>query len=390
MQCKLQKQQEQRDKQQEQQSAQVQFEARQLTDTDGSKRLPVKEIFTYPIKSCQGISVSQAELCHSGLLHDREFVVCGPSNDVDRLTAHFTGKTLPDREEHSGPEAGYRPITLRNTARLALVSVRIDCLAGNMHLRVHAPDMPELVISETCWSNGPSRKVLGKVPFTSDLWGQDCGDEAGNWFSRVLDPDGNLQLRLRLMKFSGERQVETGCGELRFQDVAPLLVMTTSSINQLACQQELGLTFNELVERFRPNIIVDTSEPYEEDLWQELELSANTKLLLFRPCDRCQVPSVDPKSLKWDRDNDPAKFLKDRQSKQLAKQGVHFADKLDPKRPKLVYFGMYGAVSITGSCGSTILNVGDRLLARSCVPPPVLKKDKKKPEAPKKHSKMQS
>jgi uncharacterized protein YcbX len=249
---------------------------------------------------------------------------------------------------------------------MALVSVHVDASSDDTRLIVHAPDMPELKISEGTMTT-ITRSVQG-TPFGGKaLLGQDCGEAAGSWFSRLLDVDGDLHLRLRLVRFSGERHPDmVDNGELRYQDVAPLLVMTTASINKLACEQGLDLSFNDLVQRFRPNIVVETSEPDEEDLWEELQLSTEAKLVLYRPCDRCQVPRVDPKSLKEDRDKDPCKFLPHRKGKQLKRKPFRFANKVgDRQNQNKIYFGMYGAVSLAGSDPSVSVSLGERLLVRA-------------------------
>jgi uncharacterized protein YcbX len=333
---------------------------------EDTTQVSIKELLIYPIKSCQGVSLPCAKLSRHGFLHDREFVLCGPRNDVERLTARMKGCEVPEREEDVDPAEAYLPVTLRNTPMMALVSVHVDACSDDMRLIVHAPDMPELKISEKTMTP-ITRRVQG-TPFGGEpLCGQDCGEAAGSWFSRLLDVDGDLQLRLRLVRFSGERHPDmVDNGDLRYQDVAPLLVMTTASINKLACEQGLDLSFNELVQRFRPNIVVDTSKADEEDLWEELQLSTEAKLVLYRPCDRCQVPRVDPKSLKEDRDKDPCKFLPHRKGKQLKRKPFRFANKVgDRQNQNKIYFGMYGAVSLAGSDPSVSVSLGERLLVRA-------------------------
>jgi uncharacterized protein len=46
------------------------------------------------------------------------------------------------------------------------------------------------------------------------------------------------------------------------------------------------------MDRFRPNIVVSSQEPFEEDQWGELE-AGSALLRGAKACDRCAVPTVD-------------------------------------------------------------------------------------------------
>lgn len=79
-----------------------------------------------------------------------------------------------------------------------------------------------------------------------------------------------------------------------FPDMAPVLVANEQSIAELNERVKTkGVEVPELsIERFRPNIIVQGTEAWNEDVWKTLKITTNaTKLVLnvTSRCARCQV-----------------------------------------------------------------------------------------------------
>jgi uncharacterized protein len=53
------------------------------------------------------------------------------------------------------------------------------------------------------------------------------------------------------------------------------------------------------IERFRPNIVVEGDEPFAEDRWKTLSIESGDGVLrldLVKPCARCAIISVDPRT----------------------------------------------------------------------------------------------
>ena len=61
------------------------------------------------------------------------------------------------------------------------------------------------------------------------------------------------------------------------------------------------------IERFRPNLIVDGAEPWEEDTWQSLSIG-DAEVRVSLPWPRCTVPQVDQDT--GERHREPAVVLK--------------------------------------------------------------------------------
>nr|WP_256534146.1 MOSC domain-containing protein [Lewinella sp. JB7] len=74
-----------------------------------------------------------------------------------------------------------------------------------------------------------------------------------------------------------------------FADGYPYLITTTASL------QDLSRHYGESLDprRFRPNIIVETTEPYTEDHWSVIEVG-NHAFYLPKPCARCVMITNDP------------------------------------------------------------------------------------------------
>ncbi|XP_066094103.1 mitochondrial amidoxime reducing component 2 isoform X4 [Saccopteryx bilineata] len=116
----------------------------------------VAQLWIFPIKSCKGVAVSEAECTNMGLrsghLRDRFWLVV--------------------------KEDGHM-VTARQEPRLVLVSVTYE----DDRLILRAPGMDQLVLP----SKLPSSNILHDCRiFGLDIKGRDCGDEAAQWFTNYL------------------------------------------------------------------------------------------------------------------------------------------------------------------------------------------------------------
>ena len=222
----------------------------------------VSAVYVHPIKSCAGIAVSEALLVETGLEFDRAWMV---------VDAH--GEMLTQRE---------RP-------RLALV--RPTLRTQDMVLR--APGMLALHL----------RLDTVEAPVRVQVWDDivkayDMGTLAAQWFSDFLgckvrlvrfDPE---ETRLSEARWAGAVQAENA-----FADGFPLLVASSASLADL--NQRLAARGQSLVgmERFRPNLVLDGLQPWDEDHIDEIEIDTAegvVRIKLVKPCVRCAIANVDP------------------------------------------------------------------------------------------------
>jgi uncharacterized protein YcbX len=211
----------------------------------------VRALHFYPVKSLRGLETARVVVTDRGFEHDRRFMV------VDAAGRFLTQRTHP---------------------RMSLVSVGID---GDV-LRLNAPGSDALEV--------PLRPELGDFR-TVDVWGDRCqalslGDAPGRWFTEFL----GVPCGLVFMPDASVRETNSayGPGRVGFADAFPFLLTSTSSLAVLA--QRGGAV---PMERFRPNIVVEGSDPFAEDAWCRIRIGAVT-FRVVKPCVRCAITTVDP------------------------------------------------------------------------------------------------
>jgi len=223
----------------------------------------IETLWLYPIKGCRGFSVPSATLAPTGLevngIGDREWLV------VDDNREFLSQRELP---------------------KMALIETRLTADS----LRLRAPGMLQLdvpfetegeVVSARVWNDTVAAVTQGAL--------------VDAWFSQFLG------LRCRLVRFDPEGQrlsnrKYTGAtaAPYKFADAFSLLICSSASLAdlnaRLGAQGHASIT----IERFRPNIVLDGIEAFDEDYIDQLSIGSAARLQVVKPCVRCTVPNVDP------------------------------------------------------------------------------------------------
>ena len=230
---------------------------------DAELHATMAQLFVYPVKSCAGVALTEAELLDTGLDLDRAWMV------VDAQGQFVTQRELP-RMALVRPQIKVLEVVLRAPGMLAL------------HLGINEVDSPTRV---GVWND------------TVDAW--DMGDVAAQWFSDFLGQPG-----LRLVRFDPEvRRLASAkwTGEvaapIEFADGFPLLVTSTASLAELNARLAAAGEAAVGIERFRPNLVLDGVSAHDEDRVDELRIATaggEVRLKLVKPCARCPIPNVDP------------------------------------------------------------------------------------------------
>jgi len=210
-------------------------------------------LFVYPVKSCRGIARQSAQLAATGFDGDRHWMLVRPNG---------------------------RFVTQRELPRMALIETQLD----HASLRLSAPGMTPLEVLRD--EAGPARAV---TVWKFEGSGLDCGDAAAAWASQYL------KTPLRLVKFDpGAPRVcsPEWTGETRavteFSDGYPILVISRASLADLNSRLPHALP----MERFRPNVVIDGVEAYDEDRMHELRVGS-VSLRIVKPCTRCSITTTD-------------------------------------------------------------------------------------------------
>lgn len=241
------------------------------TSTPADVQATIEQLWIYPIKSCAGISLTEAELTETGLAYDRSWMV------VDAQGDFVTQRELP-RMALIQPSFKLGQLVLRAPGMLAL------------HLALDAAESPLRV---RVWDDAVDA--------------YDMGDVAAQWFSDFLGPDAPAGLkRLRLarfdpevrrlcsLKWTGGREAVT-----QFADGFGLLVTSSASLAELNAR--LAPAGHTPVDgrRFRPNIVLGGLEAHDEDRIGPMHVATAEGVAVIetvKPCARCPIPNIDPET----------------------------------------------------------------------------------------------
>ena len=214
----------------------------------------IQDIYIYPVKSLGGFRVQQAILENRGFQYDRRWML------VDENNRFLSQRELP-------------------------------------HLALFVVSLKDSFFKITFRSNPNSEFDL---PFVVDqgeniivsVWEDSCAAieyiNGSQWFSKQLD----INCKLVYMPDSSIRFVEKEYAHnneiVSFSDEYPLLLIGQGSLDDLNKKLKIPIG----MERFRPNIVVATDNPFEEDEWKQIRINS-IEVIMAKPCARCAVPSIN-------------------------------------------------------------------------------------------------
>jgi uncharacterized protein YcbX len=217
-------------------------------------------LYLFPVKSCAGLAVDQALLIETGFEFDRAWMV------VDQQGEFISQRERP-RLQLVRPTLNHDDLTLRAPGMLAL-QLSLDSAATACRVRV--------------WDDEVAAYDMGA------LAAQWIGDFLGQPARLVrFDPE---QRRLADRRWTGPLEAPTA-----FVDGFPLLVTSTASLEELNRRLAAPVT----IDRFRPNLVLEGLDAHGEDFIDELSfetLAGPVRLKMVKPCTRCSIPDVDPRS----------------------------------------------------------------------------------------------
>jgi uncharacterized protein YcbX len=166
-----------------------------------------------------------------------------------------------------------------------MIQVRI---CGGL-LRLTAPEMPLIEIRPVAC--GPASLV--------SLWGDDVealdqGEIAADWLGDYLEaPCRLMRFHPRARRLSNPRRTDAVVAPYRFADAFSLLIVSLASLADLNRRLAERSAPTIGIERFRPNLVLDGIDPYEEDYLREMRIGP-VRIRSTGRCARCSVPGVDP------------------------------------------------------------------------------------------------
>lgn len=228
----------------------------------------LSELTLYPIKSCGGISVKEATLTSAGLAVDAVY-------DREWMLVDAQGQFLTQREH----------------PRMALISPRIR----SDTLEVRAPGMLRLELPLGL-PDPDSERTLEVSIWDDKVLAYDCDDVTAAWFSNAVGTPCRLvrfhagAARVTSTKWTGGIEAPT-----LFSDGYPVLLIGSASLADLNGRLEAAARAPVPMNRFRPNVVIDGIEAFEEDYAGHFALGS-AQLKPVKPCGRCPIPAIDQAS----------------------------------------------------------------------------------------------
>ncbi|NHN89324.1 MOSC domain-containing protein [Acetobacter conturbans] len=212
--------------------------------------LNVQSLHIYPVKSLHGISVPRLRLDPWGGENDRRWLIVDPQ-----------GQFITQRSD---------PV---------MATIRVTVTPDGLFLACDGKN--DLVVPSPQGSHSPVT-VWGDTVMAVD------GEEStAIWLSEVIGRPCRLvymdQPQTARRKSWDEHDFSNS-----FSDGFPVLVCTTASLDDLNGRLPTAIP----MARFRPNLVIDGAEPWDEDHWLRLRIGT-VELSLVKPCSRCVMTTVD-------------------------------------------------------------------------------------------------
>ncbi len=213
------------------------------------------QIWRYPVKSLAGGSHARLAVTSRGPSFDRHWMVV----------------------DHGG-----RFLTQRQQATMTLIAATLTDTA--------------LVLTD---GQGDQCRVTlddRGEPMTVQVWRDSVAAVAPSpaadaWLSARL----GQPCRLVCQPKTGVRAVDPAYAapsdQVDFADGFPFLLISQASLDDLNRRLDVPVGMR----RFRPNLVVDGCEPYEEDRWRCVRIGELT-FRVVKPCSRCPIPTIDPET----------------------------------------------------------------------------------------------
>ena len=213
----------------------------------------VKSLHIYPLKSGAANSLVQSEVESIGLKGDRRFMLISEDNRF------ITQRDFP------------RMARIRVGLLPSLISFSAD---GVQDLAISLPLQRKKNETVTIWKD----RVEGEVFI----------GEGRDWFSLYL----GVPCRLIYQPDDSFRAVDPFYGGLKdgvsLADGFPVLLTTEASLQVLNNRLDEPVPMN----RFRPNVVVTGTQPFEEDEWKLFSIGS-VLFEVVKPCARCMVITID-------------------------------------------------------------------------------------------------
>lgn len=218
--------------------------------------LKLTQIWIYPIKSLGGISLSSSTAMGKGLRYDRRWML------VDR-----DGKFLTQRVHPT----------------MALFKLSIDNDALTVQFKEDSINIP------LTQSASPNSRFVQIWDDTVEA--VEVGAAFSQWFTKHLGIESSLVYFPEENARTVDPNYNVSDEHVSLADAYPFLIIGQSSLDDL--NKRVGQALS--MKRFRPNLVFEGGEPYEEDTWENFSIGT-TRFQGIKPCARCVLITVNPET----------------------------------------------------------------------------------------------
>ncbi|OCG28606.1 hypothetical protein A9G11_10285 [Gilliamella sp. wkB108] len=226
----------------------------------------VNQLFIYPIKSMQGIAVTQATVSQGGFEHDRILMISEPDGTF------ITARQFPQ-----------------------LLKIKTSVSDNQVHISL--PTGESLCIDLDDFSSSQESTHVWGSNFTSHI----ASIKVNQFFSQYLHKDVQLRWLGRHLSRRTKRYPDV---PVSFADGYPYLLLNEASFNYLQqqCPERLDIG------QFRGNIIINGALPFAEDGWKTIKIG-DVVFDIVKPCTRCVLTTINVNSTNYLANNEPLTTL---------------------------------------------------------------------------------
>ena len=322
---------------------------RLVADADNSgDAFIVSALHIHPIKSLRPVSVLSASVGPLGLDGDRCLMVvkASPSSaSADPATATPTHRFVTQRQVASlATIKASLPTTFDGGVGKTIIRLSVETTGGSSS-KVHVDITPSML------TKCPVRYRAGIWDDTVEV--VDVGDEAAQFVRNVIAQDGDKTARqlygdvrvVSIIPGVTHRELDAryvppaaftwtgGVPRTALNDGFPILVACEASLEELNRRLVKSGKDPISMSRFRPNIVIRGTRPFEEDTWKSILIrdgkgGKGTVLHIVKGCPRCKQSCTD--QLTGERSTEPLETMTTFRALGTSKDDVYFAQNAVP------------------------------------------------------------
>jgi uncharacterized protein YcbX len=217
----------------------------------------------------------------------------------------------------------YKFLTIRNLAKMTLIRPSYNAEKDTLTITAPAPSSGdeklhfEIPAHPTADWLGKNTEVVESTIWKTTTTTNSYSTELTGPFNAFFSQEVRLVYKNpysdtpRGLVSNGAPQMLGRTASTCFPDLMPILVGSEKSLLELNSRLKAAEDMSIDVSRFRPNILVDGSKPWDEDRWKTLRINSSSDpspfwkkwtgmdgltLDVTQRCARCHVPNVDPES----------------------------------------------------------------------------------------------